>query len=91
MSFKRVRRVIAVLARGGLVASLAASLLLTSCASLPDRVDRPVSTALSDNSDTMLGRTVAARAAIAIQGIRIHLRRSTSKQDGLMQQNRLGL
>ena len=65
MSFKRVRRVIAVLARGGLVASLAASLLLTSCASLPDRVDRPVSTALSDNSDTMLGRTVAARAAIA--------------------------
>ena len=65
MSFKRVPLVIAVLARVGLVASLAASLLLTGCASLPDRVDRPVSTALSDNSGTMLGRTVAARAAIA--------------------------
>ena len=45
--------------------ALTASLLLTGCASLPSDVDRPVSTALTDNSDTMLGRTVAARAAIA--------------------------
>lgn len=50
-----------------LLASVAitASLILTGCASLPSDVDRPVSTALADNSDTMLGRTVAARAAIA--------------------------
>ena len=45
--------------------ALTASLPLTGCASLPSDVDRPVSTALSDNSGTMLGRTVAARAAIA--------------------------
>ena len=55
----------ALLARVALGASLAASLLLTGCASLPSNVDRPVSTALADNSDTVLGRTVAARAAIA--------------------------
>ena len=55
----------ALLARVALGASVAASLLLTGCASLPSDVDRPVSTALTDNSDTMLGRTVAARAAIA--------------------------
>ena len=45
--------------------ALTASLPLTGCASLPSDVDRPVSTALSDNSGTMLGRTVAARAASA--------------------------
>ena len=55
----------ALLVRVALGASVAASLLLTGCASLPSDVDRPVSTALTDNSDTMLGRTVAARAAIA--------------------------
>ena len=51
----------------GLLASVAltASLLLTGCAPLPSHVDRPVSTALTDNSDTMLGRSVAARAALA--------------------------
>ena len=38
---------------------------LTGCASLPDHVDRPVSTALASNSDTTLGKGVAARAAIA--------------------------
>ncbi|MDO9403189.1 MAG: phospholipase D family protein [Polaromonas sp.] len=42
---------------------LAAS--LAGCASLPDNVDRPVSTALQDNSGTLLGRAVQARAATA--------------------------
>jgi putative cardiolipin synthase len=38
---------------------------LAGCASLPSDVDRPVSTALADNSGTRLGRAVAARAAEA--------------------------
>ncbi|MEO6017847.1 MAG: phospholipase D family protein [Polaromonas sp.] len=38
---------------------------LTGCASLPDHVDRPVSTALASNTDTTLGKAVAARAAKA--------------------------
>jgi putative cardiolipin synthase len=59
--FKRVPRFMALLAS----VTLTASVVLTGCASLPRDVDRPVSTALADNSDTMLGRTVAARAAIA--------------------------
>jgi cardiolipin synthase C len=36
---------------------------LSGCASLPSAVDRPVSTALANPSDTLLGRTVAARAS----------------------------
>jgi cardiolipin synthase C len=38
---------------------------LSGCASLPSAVDRPVSTALANPSDTLLGRTVAARASHA--------------------------
>lgn len=38
---------------------------LAGCASLPNDVDRPISTALADNSGTRLGRAVAARAAEA--------------------------
>ena len=41
------------------------SLLLSGCASLPSDVQRPVSTALTDNSSTQLGQTVAAQAARA--------------------------
>jgi cardiolipin synthase C len=38
---------------------------LSGCASLPSAVERPVSTALANPSDTLLGRTVAARASRA--------------------------
>ncbi len=38
------------------------SLWLSGCASLPSEVQRPVSTALSDNQGTRLGKAVAARA-----------------------------
>ena len=38
---------------------------LAGCASLPSEVDRPISTALADNSGTRLGREVAARAAVS--------------------------
>ena len=41
------------------------SFWLTGCASLPDNVDRPVSTALANPADTTLGQLVAARAARA--------------------------
>lgn len=41
------------------------SLWLTGCAALPSDVQRPVSTALADNTDTQLGRAVAARALAA--------------------------
>ena len=40
-------------------------LLLSACASLPSAVDRPVSSALANPSDTLLGRTVAAKASSA--------------------------
>ena len=48
---------------GGLV--LLTSVWLTGCASLPSDVQRPVSTALADNSGTRLGAAVSARAAAA--------------------------
>ncbi|NMM08171.1 MAG: phospholipase D family protein [Polaromonas sp.] len=38
---------------------------LVGCASLPSAVERPKSTALANPSDTLLGRTVAARASSA--------------------------
>jgi len=38
---------------------------LTGCASLPNDVQRPVSTALADNTGTRLGKAVATRAAVA--------------------------
>ena len=38
---------------------------LGGCASLPDEVDRPVSTALASNASTRLGQAVADRAATA--------------------------
>jgi putative cardiolipin synthase len=41
------------------------SLWITGCASLPSKVDRPVSTALANPSDTRLGQLVQARAAQA--------------------------
>jgi len=40
-------------------------LWLTGCASLPSEVDRPVSTALADPTETRIGRAVQARAAQA--------------------------
>jgi cardiolipin synthase C len=47
----------------GLVVLLSGS--FSGCASLPSEVERPVSTALANPSDTLLGRTVAARASRA--------------------------
>jgi len=47
------------------LALLLLSLWLTGCASLPSEVDRPVSTALANPSETRLGALVAARAAKA--------------------------
>lgn len=44
---------------------LLAALWLTGCASLPDKVERPVSNALANSGETQLGRAVAARAAAA--------------------------
>ena len=41
------------------------SLGLSGCASLPSEVQRPVSTALADNTDTRLGKAVTARALAA--------------------------
>ena len=41
------------------------SVWLTACASLPSEVDRPISSALADPTQTGLGRAVAARAATA--------------------------
>ena len=38
---------------------------MSGCASLPSQVDRPLSNALADNTDTRLGQAVAARAATA--------------------------
>ena len=45
--------------------SLLMSLWLTGCAALPSDVQRPVTTALENNSNTRLGKDVAARAAAA--------------------------
>jgi len=47
------------------LALLFVSLWITGCASLPSEVDRPVSTALANPSETRLGALVAARAAKA--------------------------
>jgi len=47
------------------LALLLLSLWLTGCASLPSEVDRPVSIALANPSETRLGALVAARAAKA--------------------------
>ncbi len=44
---------------------LLATFCLTGCASLPSDVQRPVSTALADNSGTRLGKALATRAAAA--------------------------
>ena len=48
---------------GGFV--LLVSAWLTGCAALPSDVRRPISAALTDNSDTRLGQAVAARAEAA--------------------------
>ena len=53
---------------GGRLTWLSALLLsfwVAGCASLPSEVDRPISTALANPSDTRLGQLVAARAASA--------------------------
>lgn len=44
---------------------LALTLWLSGCASLPSEVQRPTSLALTDNTDTRLGKAVASRAAAA--------------------------
>ena len=44
---------------------LLASVWFTGCATLPSDAQRPVSTALTDNSSTRLGKAVAARALAA--------------------------
>ncbi len=44
---------------------LALTLWLSGCASLPSEVQRPTSLALTDNTDTRLGKAVASRAAQA--------------------------
>ena len=48
-----------------LVGCLLGCLLVSGCASLPSTVDRPISAALTDTSQTRLGQAVAARAAKA--------------------------
>ncbi|MES1978821.1 MAG: phospholipase D family protein [Pseudomonadota bacterium] len=48
-----------------LAGSLVSALVLPGCASLPDQVDRPVSTALANPAGTRLGSMVAQRAATA--------------------------
>ena len=48
---------------GGL--TLVLCMWLTGCASLPSDVQRPVSNALADNTDTRLGKAVATRAKAA--------------------------
>ncbi|OYZ13394.1 MAG: hypothetical protein B7Y28_23930, partial [Polaromonas sp. 16-63-31] len=47
------------------LAALMLGLWLTGCASLPSEVDRPVSSALADPTETRIGRAVQARAAQA--------------------------
>ncbi len=47
------------------LAPLFLGIWLTGCASLPDQVDRPVSTALANPAETRLGSLVAQRAATA--------------------------
>lgn len=47
------------------LATLMLGLWLTGCASLPSEVDRPVSSALADPTETRIGRAVQARAAQA--------------------------
>ncbi|MDI1268534.1 MAG: phospholipase D family protein [Polaromonas sp.] len=47
------------------IAALMLGLWLTGCASLPSEVDRPVSSALADPTETRIGRAVQARAAQA--------------------------
>jgi phosphatidylserine/phosphatidylglycerophosphate/cardiolipin synthase-like enzyme len=47
------------------IAALMLGLWLTGCASLPSEVDRPVSMALADPTETRIGRAVQARAAQA--------------------------
>jgi putative cardiolipin synthase len=47
------------------IAPLMLGLWLTGCASLPSEVDRPVSSALADPTETRIGRAVQARAAQA--------------------------
>ncbi|MBC7611262.1 MAG: phospholipase D family protein [Polaromonas sp.] len=51
--------------RGKLWVCLLLGTLLAACASLPSEVDRPVSTALANTTQTRLGQAVAARAATA--------------------------
>lgn len=47
------------------LATLMLGLWLTGCATLPSEVDRPVSSALTDPTETRIGRAVQARAAQA--------------------------
>ncbi len=47
------------------LATLMLGLWLTGCATLPSEVDRPVSSALADPTETRIGRAVQARAAQA--------------------------
>eukprot|EP01036_Dinobryon_divergens_P051634 gene51634-69095_t len=47
------------------LALLPGAFCLTGCISLPNDVQRPVSTALADNTGTRLGKAVATRAAVA--------------------------
>ena len=48
-----------------LLLGLALGWLVTACASLPSEVDRPISTALGNTTQTRLGQAVAARASTA--------------------------
>lgn len=47
------------------LAPLLIGIWLTGCASLPDQVDRPISTALANPAETRIGSMVAQRAATA--------------------------
>lgn len=58
----RIRAWLSVLLVAG---ALVSGLTLSGCASLPDQVDRPISTALANPTETRLGSLVAARAAKA--------------------------
>ena len=59
------RHRISIFRHAGVSICLLAGLWLAGCASLPDQVERPISSALASSSDTRLGKEVAARAATA--------------------------
>ncbi|MES2192388.1 MAG: phosphatidylserine/phosphatidylglycerophosphate/cardiolipin synthase family protein [Pseudomonadota bacterium] len=63
--FDRIRGAVLRTTRTRWLAPLFLGIWLTGCASLPDQVDRPISTALANPAETRIGSLVAQRAATA--------------------------